>query len=94
LCLRTIDLFCAVFGSVAGDMALVLGAWDGVFLSGGLVPRLLDELKGKGFRARFEAKGRYAGTLAQVPTAAVVHPQPGLLGAAALACDIASERAR
>jgi glucokinase len=94
LCLRTIDLFCAVFGSVAGDMALVLGAWDGVFLSGGLVPRLLDELKGKGFRARFEAKGRYAPTLAQVPTAAVVHPQPGLLGAAALACDIASERAR
>jgi len=94
LCVRAIELFCDVFGSVAGDMTLALGAWDGVYLSGGLVPRLLSELQRSAFRARFEAKGRYAEALARVPTSAVVHPQPGLLGAAAIACDIARERAR
>ena len=94
LCVRTISLFCDVFGSVAGDMTLALGAWDGVYLSGGLVPRLLPELQRSGFRARFEAKGRYTEALARVATSAVVHPQPGLLGAAAIACDIARERAR
>lgn len=94
LCVRAIELFCDVFGSVAGDMTLALGAWDGVYLSGGLVPRLLPELQRPAFRARFEAKGRYAEALARVPTSAVVHPQPGLLGAAAIACDIALERAR
>ena len=94
LCVRTIEFFCDVFGSVAGDMALALGAWDGVYLSGGLVPRLLPELQRTGFRARFEAKGRYAEALARVPTSAVVHAQPGLLGAAAIACDVARERVR
>lgn len=94
LCVRAIELFCDVFGSVAGDMALALGAWDGVYLSGGLVPRLLPELQRPAFRARFEAKGRYAGALARVPTSAVVHAQPGLLGAAAIACDVARERVR
>jgi glucokinase len=86
-CLHAVALFCAIFGSVAGDIALALGAWDGVYLSGGLVPRLLPELQQSGFRGRFEAKGRYAAALAQVPTLAVLHPQPGLLGAAAIACD-------
>ena len=94
LCVRAIELFCDVFGSVAGDMALALGAWDGVYLSGGLVPRLLPELQRPAFRARFEAKGRYAEALARVPTSAVVHAQPGLLGAAAIACDVARERVR
>lgn len=87
-CLQAIDLFCAIFGSVAGDMALALGAWDGVYLSGGLVPRLLPALqRPEFFRRRFEDKGRYAAALAQVPTLAVTHPQPGLLGTAAIATD-------
>ncbi|HVR81017.1 MAG TPA: glucokinase [Luteimonas sp.] len=86
-CMRAIDVFCAVFGAIAGDLVLTLGAWDGVFLSGGMVPRLLPELQHSGFRQRFEGKGRYAPAMAHVPTFAVVHPQPGLLGAAALAAD-------
>jgi glucokinase len=92
-CIEAIALFCEIFGSVAGDMALALGAWDGVYLSGGLVPRLLPELQASGFRDRFQAKGRYASAMADVPTLAVVHEQPGLLGAAALACDLAKGRA-
>jgi glucokinase len=86
-CMRAVDIFCAVFGAVAGDVVLTLGAWDGVFLSGGLVPRVLEALQHSGFRQRFEGKGRYAQAMATVPTLAVIHPQPGLLGAAALAGD-------
>ena len=55
--------------------------------SGGLVPVLLPALQHSGFRQRFEGKGRYAPAMARVPTLAVLHPQPGLLGAAALAAD-------
>ena len=86
-CMRALDIFCAVFGSAAGDVVLTLGAWDGVFLGGGMVPRVIDALQHSGFRQRFEGKGRYAQAMATVPTLAVVHPQPGLLGAAALAGD-------
>ena len=84
-CQRTIEVFCAVFGSIAGDLALTLGAWDGVFLTGGLVPRLLEDLQKSRFRERFEAKGRFAAAMARVPTMAVMHSHAGLLGAAAFA---------
>ncbi|WP_363797264.1 glucokinase [Lysobacter firmicutimachus] len=86
-CLRAIDLFCAVFGAAAGDLVLTLGAWDGVFLPGGLVPKLMPWLAHSGFRQRFEHKGRFSPTMARIPTLAVTHPQPGLLGAAALAAQ-------
>lgn len=82
---RAVDIFCAVFGAIAGDVVLTLGAWDGVFLTGGLVPRMLDALRHSGFRQRFEHKGRFSSNMAQVPSMAVMHPQAGLLGAAALA---------
>ncbi|MEO7252334.1 MAG: glucokinase [Arenimonas sp.] len=86
-CRRTVAIFCAAFGAIAGDLVLTLGAWDGVFLTGGLVPRLLPYLQGPAFRARFEAKGRFAPAMARVPTLAVVHPHAGLLGAAAFAIE-------
>lgn len=85
LCERAVEAFCAAFGAMAGDLALTFGAWNGVYLSGGLVPPLLPWLRRAGFRQRFEDKGRYAAAMARVPTLAVLHPQPGLLGAAALA---------
>ena len=84
-CLHTIDVFCAVFGAAAGDLVLTLGAWNGVFLTGGVVPELLPWLAHSGFRQRFEHKGRFASVMAQVPALAVIHPEPGLLGAAVLA---------
>jgi glucokinase len=85
LCMRAVDVFCAAFGAIAGDLVLTLGAWDGVFLSGGLVPKLLPTLQHSGFRQRFEHKGRFSPAMAQVPTLAVMHPQPGLLGCAVIA---------
>ena len=78
----------AVFGAIAGDLVLTTGAWDGVFLTGGLVPRLLSSLQHSGFRQRFEHKGRFSPALARVPTLANMHPRPGLLGAAAYAVEL------
>lgn len=87
LCRRAVGTFRDVFASFAGDLALAFGAWDGIYLSGGLVPPLLPVLRDPAFRKRFEDKGRYAAAMAAVPTIAVLHPQPGLLGAAAVAGD-------
>lgn len=84
-CRRAVEVFCEVFGSIAGDAALMFGAWSGVYLSGGLIEPLWPWLHAGGFRRRFEDKGRFAQTLAQVPTMAVTHAQPGLLGAAGFA---------
>ncbi|MEA9586022.1 glucokinase [Xanthomonas sp. WHRI 10064A] len=84
---RTIDLFCAIFGAIAGDMVLMQGAWDGVFLTGGLVPKVLESLQHSGFRQRFEHKGRFSAIMSRVPSLAVMHPHAGLLGAAAYAVD-------
>ncbi|WP_101925443.1 MULTISPECIES: glucokinase [Luteimonas] len=85
LCGRTVDVFCAVFGAITGDLVLTLGAWDGVFLTGGLVPKMLESIRHSGFRQRFEHKGRFSPNMGRVPTVAVLHPHAGLLGAAAIA---------
>ncbi len=87
-CLHTLDVFFAVFGAIAGDLVLTLGAWDGVFLCGGLVPRLLNQLQRSGFRQRFEHKGRFSPAMGNIPVLANLHPQPGLLGAAATAVEV------
>ncbi len=80
-----LDRFVLVLGSVAGDLALSYGAWDGVLLAGGLIAQLLPRLQAGGFRQRFSAKGRFVATLEAIPSAAIVHAQPGLLGALAIA---------
>jgi glucokinase len=82
LCAQTLDRFCAIYGSAAGDMALVYGALGGVYLGGGIAPRILPWLRKSEFRTRFEAKGRFAGYLAPVPTKVIMHPYAALLGAA------------
>lgn len=84
-CVRAIELFCELLGAVVGDFVLAFGAWDGAYLAGGLTPLLLPWLERGGFRRRFEDKGRLAAPLARVPTLAILHPDPGLLGAAAQA---------
>lgn len=84
-CVRTVETFCELLGAVAGDFVLAFGAWDGVYLAGGLTPLMLPWLDRGGFRRRFEDKGRFEQTMANVPTVAIVHPDAGLLGAAACA---------
>lgn len=77
---HAIDMFCAMLGSVAGNLALTVGAQGGVFIGGGIAPRLLQTLLQSNFRARFESKGRYRRYLAAIPTAVITAPVPAFLG--------------
>lgn len=79
---QTLDLFCAILGSVAGDLALTLGARGGVYLGGGIVPRILGTLGESAFVARFLAKGRLARMLEPVPVNVILDPAAALRGAA------------
>ena len=82
---RALERFCAVYGSVAGDIALVYGARGGVFLGGGIAPAIASWLQASDFRARFEAKGRFQAYLAAIPTCIIANPYAALLGSASLA---------
>jgi glucokinase len=77
-----LDRFCAILGSVAGDIALAQGA-NGVVIAGGLGLRLAERLPRSAFGERFRAKGRFKARMAALPVRLITHPQPGLLGAAA-----------
>jgi glucokinase len=78
----TLERFCAILGSVAGDIALTYGARGGVYVSGGIAPRLIDLIMAGEFRRRFEDKGRLSEYMADIPTAMIVHPFAALVGAA------------
>lgn len=75
------QLFFEVLGQIAGNLALALGAYDGVYLAGGILKRYPDLLKTSNFRSGFENKGRHRSLMEKVPTSLILHPQPGLLGA-------------
>lgn len=80
---QALSRFCAILGSVAGDMALTHGART-LVIAGGIVPRFLPFLRGSDFHRRFRDKGRMAGYLDAVSIHVITHPHPGLLGAACL----------
>ena len=79
-----VDLFCHWLGSVAGNLALSYGAFGGVYIAGGIVPQMGDAFAQSSFRDSFLAKGRYRDYLDRIATVVITHPQPGLLGLAAL----------
>lgn len=81
---RTVDCFCAVLGSVAGNVALTLGATGGMYIGGGIVPRFGALLAQSAFRQRFEDKGRLSTYLARIPTYLITEPYPALRGVAAM----------
>jgi len=77
-------MFCAMLGTVAGNLALTLGARGGVYIAGGIVPRLGPAFADTAFRERFEAKGRFQPYLAAIPTYVVTNPIPAFIGLKAL----------
>lgn len=83
LALETLDCFFGWLGRVAGDAALTLGALGGVYLCGGILPRVLPPLQKSRFRECFEDKGRMSRLLHPVPVWVVTDPYTGLLGSAA-----------
>ena len=86
-CLGTVDAFCAILGSVAGNVALTLGATGGMYIGGGIVPRLGDLFERSSFRARFEDKGRLSDYLARIPTYLITEQYPALRGVSAMLSD-------
>lgn len=81
--LEALNMLCAMLGSVAGNLALTLGARGGVYVGGGIVPRLGSWFDTSPFRPRFEAKGRFQGYLKDIPVWVITSEQsPALLGAA------------
>jgi glucokinase len=79
---NAIAFFTSLLGRYAGDLALAFGATGGVYLAGGIVPQWGEHFDVARFREGFEAKGRYRGYAAAIPSATVLHPQPALLGMA------------
>ncbi len=84
-CGATLARFCAILGAVAGDIALTTGARGGVYIAGGIAPRILPFLKASPFRERFERKGRFRDYMADIPTWVITHKHAALLGAARVA---------
>jgi len=90
---ETLDLFCALLGGFAGNVALTLGARSGVYIGGGIVPRLGERFFQSAFRERFEAKGRFRGYLQTIPTALITDTEAALTGAAlAISQHLQAER--
>ena len=87
ICRQTLSLFFAMLGTVAGNLALSLGARGGVYVAGGILPRMAQSFFASEFRRRFEAKGRFAGYLAAIPTWLVTHPEPAFAGLATITRD-------
>jgi glucokinase len=82
-----LDIFCGMLGSFAGNVALTYGARGGVYIAGGIAPRILDYLAGSEFRRRFEQKGRLHYYLEAIPTEVIVHPAATFLGLTCLKLD-------
>ena len=83
LCRQAFDLFLNILGAEAGNMHLRLLSPGGVYLAGGIPPRIIDELRRPDFMAAFTAKGRLSHVVARAPLYVVTRPDVGLLGAAA-----------
>ena len=82
LCSQTLDLFCALLGGFAGNVALTLGARGGLFIGGGIAPRFAGRFLASAFRERFEAKGRFRSYLEAIPTPLITDTLAALTGAA------------
>ncbi len=92
LCSAALESFCAILGTVAGNLTLTLGARGGLYIGGGIVPRLGDYLESSSFRRRFEQKGRFSDYLAAIPSFIIEAEYPALTGAAAFLLERERER--
>jgi len=82
---RALDMFVAIYGAQAGNLALTLLATGGVYVAGGIAPKIITKLKRGGFVSAFNDKGRFAPLMQNIPVRVVMNPKVGLLGAALVA---------
>ncbi len=87
LCEAVMDLFAAAYGAAAGDLALTLLAYGGVYVAGGIAAKILPLLQAGGFMDAFHTKGRLSPLLYQMPVKVILNPEVGLLGATQFAAQ-------
>jgi glucokinase len=87
LCVRALDLFVSLYGAEAGNLALKSMAAGGVYLGGGIAPKIINKLLDGSFMKAFTAKGRYAAMLGRIPVRVILNEKTGLLGAAQYGLD-------
>ncbi len=85
---KAIAIFYKLLGQFAGDFALSIGAFDGLYLAGGVAQRYPDILVESNFRNGFEDKGRHQNIMKEISTTLITHPEPGLLGASHVAREL------
>jgi glucokinase len=83
-CAATMNQFFSFLGSAAADLALITGAFGGLYIAGGIVPACIEQLRDSPFRQRFEDKNRYRDYMQRIPTYVITDPLPGLTGLAAM----------
>lgn len=83
LCIRTLEMFCAMLGNVAANAALTTGAQGGVFLGGGILPRIQQFFEASHFRKRFDSNVRMSDYLQDIPVHLILSETPALYGAQA-----------
>lgn len=91
ICKQALDLFVAIYGAEAGNLALKALALDGVYIGGGIAPKLLPKLKDGTFMKAFTAKGRYKRLLSTIPVRVILNQKTALLGAAAVAATLVKQ---
>ncbi len=82
LCSQTLDLFVSLYGAEAGNVALRVLATGGIYLGGGIAPKIIDRLQGAGFMLAFCSKGRLSPLLENIPVQVILNDRTALLGAA------------
>lgn len=88
ICVQALDLFVSIYGAEAGNLALKALALNGVYLGGGIAPKLLTKLQEGTFMRAFTAKGRYKRLMSTIPVRVITNDQAGLLGAASVAASM------
>jgi glucokinase len=91
LCVQALDLFVSAYGAEAGNLALKMMSAGGVFVGGGIAPKIIQKLKGPAFMAAFTAKGRMKPLLEAMPVRVIMQEKTALLGAARYAAQMASK---
>ena len=84
VCMDTLDVFCALLGTAAANLAVTLGAFGGIYIGGGIVPRLGSYFDASRFRSRFEEKGRFSRYVGSIPTYVITAEQATFIGASAI----------
>jgi len=92
LAAESVDVFCGILGTFAGNIAVTLGSLGGIYIGGGVVPRLGEFFERSSFRERFEAKGRFEAYLKNVPTYVITAEYPAFLGVSAILAEQLSNR--